>query len=666
MPTNDSNPDENKDTFLLQVTNCFNQNINRSKTGYRYTEEMRLFAAYVRMISGRLAYETFKANTQHSVPSLSSVDRYIAKVNSNVVEGELRSSELLEYLTALKLPKVVALSEDATRITNIVQYDRQNNQLVGFVLPLGENGMPIVGYNTAKSAVEIESCFYDLHTGQEKKYASYLNVVMAQPLVAGFPAFCLLLFGSDSKYTSTDIEKRWQFIINELKKKGIEVVTFASDSDPKFNAVMRRHLDLGQKTEYNMNFPEWFCANLCFATQFAPIQDSVHIGTKCRNGMLTHTLKMREFDVTVEHLELVMTSFTKEQHNLCETTIKPKDKQNFESVLKICDEKVLDLLSKFEGSAGTILYLRVVSNILQSFLDIRLAPIERVRKIFFSVFVLRIWRKFIIESKNKYTLANNFISHNCYSCVEINAHSLVFLILNLKERKLDHLFQSQLLGSQQCESIFRQIRSFTSTYSTVTNCSLLEIIRRISKIELQNEITHIKLKHYNFPRLGLPSSSYYPRKDRNGLIHIDNFVPLPSQQEIIKEIEMAKLEAIEYAESVGMYLRSPDGYKCTFPKLKAHNSTKVLLIPPIIPQSEVPPIIPQCEDVLQRLRDVDLKPYAIKVDPNTVSETSPYVKVKNKNGELLCIEKHTLCWLLGKSTTKLSSNRLRRVMHPTS
>lgn len=167
------------DIFLWRMIFCFRQNITRSKQGYRYTEDMKLYAAYVRMISGRLAYETFKANAQHSVPSVKSVDRYIDKVKANVVEGVLRTNELSIYLTNLKLPRIVPLSEDATRITNRVQYDARTNQLVGFVLPLAENGMPNAVINKARSAAEMERCFYDVKTGEEKKRASYLNVVMA-------------------------------------------------------------------------------------------------------------------------------------------------------------------------------------------------------------------------------------------------------------------------------------------------------------------------------------------------------------------------------------------------------------------------------------------------------------------------------------------------------
>lgn len=616
---------------------------------------MRIYCAYIRMLSGRLAYETFKANTQHTVPCLRSVDRYIKQVESNATEGVLRSDELLQYLNHLKLPKIVALSEDATRVINRIQYDSRTNQLVGFVLPLGENSMPIADFNRARSAAEMERCFYNCETGKEKKRASFVNVVMAQPLVPGIPAFCLLLFGTDAMYSSNDIAKRWQFIKNELKKKDIEVVTFASDSDPKFNSFMKYHINLGQDETNNINFPEWFNAKLCINANFMPIQDIVHIGTKFRNRILNYTLKMGNCDISVEHLSILLDTYTKEKHNLCPSTIMPKDRQNFESVLRICDEKVIDLLTNVRGSDGTILYLRVLNCILRSFLDLRLTPLERIRKIWFATFILRIWKTFLLESNMKYKeYSNLFISQNCYVCVEINAHSIVLLMLYLRERKLDHLFHPEMLGSQQCESIFRQIRSLSSTYSTVTNCSILEIIQKMSKIELQNEISHNKLKHWNFPRIGLPSSSYFPTIDRNGMNHSKTRIQLSSQQEIIQEIELAKIEAIEYAETIGMNLKNSNGFVCKIPKNTLSVRSEEINQNNQNSESD--------KDVLQLFKTANLKQYSEKFDPQNVDEESAYVKVKNNDGKIVCLKKHTLCWFLTKTTSKLSSDRLLRSM----
>lgn len=181
------------------------------------------------------------------------------------------------------------------------------------------------------------------------------------------------------------------------------------------------------------------------------------------------------------------------------------------------------------------------------------------------------------------------------------------------------------------------------------------MIRKMSKIELQNEITHNKLSHWNFPRIGMPSSSYFPTVDRNGINQSKTrIVQLPSQQEMIKEIELAKIEAIEYAETLGMNLKNSNGYVCKIPKntLKARSEE--------INQNNQN--IEPNKDVLQLFKKANLKQYSEKIDPQNVDEESPFVKVKNNDGKIICMKKHTLCWFLTQTTSKLSSDRLVRSM----
>lgn len=443
-----------QDKFLWRMIGSHNANIDRKGNGFRYNEELKLYCAYMRMLEGRLAYETFESNATHSVPSLISIDRFIGRVKSNVEEGVLRVDGLVKYLKDLNLPRIVSLSEDATRIVNRIQYDKGTNQLVGFVLPIQDaNGMPLTGGNKACSAAAIERCFFDIQTGQEKKRSSYVNVVMAQPLAKGVPPYCLLIFGTDSIYTSEDIRKRWIFIVNELRKNDIEVLSFSSDSDPKFNSVMRQHLKLGQITTTSSDLPEYFNADLNYQLhhKYVPVQDMVHIGNKLRNRIINKTLKFGECDVSINHVMTLTEIFSKDKHKLCPSTVKPADRMNFDTVLKICDETVISLLSNVDGSKGTIMYLQMTSKILRSFLDLRLKPLERIRYIWFAVFILRIWKE-DLESREEYKLKNHYPTLNSVSCVEINAHSLVILMCYLKERNLDNLFHPELYGSQQCES----------------------------------------------------------------------------------------------------------------------------------------------------------------------------------------------------------------------
>lgn len=141
--------------FLLEkFLIAADKNSTRNKGGY--DTEIKQYASYLRMICGPLAYETIQTNLTHSLPSLSSTNRYIKLSNCSVIEGILRTEELLIYLQERNLPLVVSLSEDATSIIGRVQYDSSSNQVVGFTLPLNKsNGMPIPYSFPARTAEEI-------------------------------------------------------------------------------------------------------------------------------------------------------------------------------------------------------------------------------------------------------------------------------------------------------------------------------------------------------------------------------------------------------------------------------------------------------------------------------------------------------------------------------
>jgi hypothetical protein len=418
---------------------------------------------------------------------------------------------------------------------------------------------------------------------------------------------------------------------------------------------MRQSINLGHVNNSGLQC-KWFNANLL--TNFIPIQDPIHIGTKLRNRLLNTNLKFGKNTISPSFLSKLVDTLPKSDHRLCLSNINVLDRQNFDSVLRICSDDVITLLSShIKDSQGTVFYLRIVSNVIKTFLDLRLKPLERVRLIWISNFLLRIWRQYILEHSKHYNMKEHFVTNNCYACVEINAHSIIFVMNYLRDRILDNYFHPDLLGSQPCEGIFRQVRSFSSTYSTVTNSSVLEMIDKISKIQLMSDIAHIKLKDFEFPSVGLPNSSYYPMIDRNGE-NIAVAHPLPSMGEISREVELARLEAIEYAESLGVVLKTAEDLQCKIP-LNEKNCKKGNN------EREMTPFQnnERDKDIVETFKNTNLKQYSEKnVNVDKLCETSSIVKIKNLNGEEFFIKKYILCWLLSKTTSKLSSDRLSRVM----
>lgn len=629
--------------FLNKLLSTADRNSNRKPGGFRYDSDIKYFAAFLRMLTGGLAYDILQRNLMHCLPSLSSTNRYVQTSGCHVTEGILRCEELAIYLAERSLKAVVCLSEDATRITGRVQYDSKTNQLVGFVLPTSTvTGMPIPFMYPARNAEEILA-----HFSANNTPASFLNVVMAQP-IANVPAFCLLMFSSDSKYNSNDVRNRWEYITAKLESVGIKVLTISSDSDAKFNKAMRLLSRLGLNTSV-----AWF-SNLCNSNGPFFIQDTVHILTKLRNLLLRtlHDKKKLPFGnglIRIEHLYDLMNMFSKDKHLLTASTLNPVDRQNFKSVVRICHKRVSDLLrDHVNDSHSTNQYLQIMRDIMDSFMDHNLSPLQRVRKIWYSLFLIRIWRQFVLSNKS-YTLKDNFLTANCYACIELNAHNLVQCIVYLKKINKPEFFKPFLFESQPCESLFRQLRSMSTVYSTVTNCTVKEALSRISNIQFQNKIMQNTSEKFEYRRFDKPS---FPEND----------LALPTVEEIFEEIEFCKKIASVTAKKLGLIKtneKNDKNYEC---KIKPVTSTAAS---ETITKLDSSFNINKISLTTRDLKHIQLKNYANKVERDDIDGTGPYVQIKCNNNKQMIVKKTSLCWLLGTECKKLSSDRLLRVMHST-
>lgn len=137
---------------------------------------------------------------------------YISQHKPAVIEGQLRCKDLLNYLDALEIPKYVWLSEDATSINPKIEFDSKSNQMVGPVLPFESNtGMPISFSHLARTTEEIQ-------INMRKNVSNYVYVVMAQPLVANIPPLLIQMFGTDNKFKSHQVLKRWNHTVEELER----------------------------------------------------------------------------------------------------------------------------------------------------------------------------------------------------------------------------------------------------------------------------------------------------------------------------------------------------------------------------------------------------------------------------------------------------------------
>lgn len=217
-------------------------------------------------------------------------------------------------------------------------------------------------------------------------------------------------------------------------------------------------------------------------------QDTIHAGTKLRNRFLNSSivLRMGKNVATAFHISMLIDAVSKEIHGLVLSDIYTQDRQNFRSLEKIMDQRVLDaLIGNIADSEATIMFLTLCKYITSSYEDPDLQPIDRVYRLWFAVYFLRCWRLWI-KSKKGCTISQNFITANAYACIELNAQALIELIIKLRDKP--RMFIMEYFSSQRCEQFFRQMRSMGTANYTKINFTLFELFHMISRIELMNKI----------------------------------------------------------------------------------------------------------------------------------------------------------------------------------
>lgn len=247
------------------------------------------------------------------------------------------------------------------------------------------------------------------------------------------------------------------------------------------------------------------------------------------------------------------------------------------------------------------------------------------------------------------------MTSNCFHCIELNAHSLVLMLIYLKENQLTHLFMPQLCNSQHCETFYRKIRSLTTVHSTVVNFSVKEILDRISRIQLLSEISNDSNSDsgFNYP-MSLCSGKLVNQNNSN-----DKF---PSKNDIIETLLKSKKKAIEIALKIGLIKKNAREKESTcvcpvLPYTIIKRKKKTFVDESYLNNSDI------FHDLHIILIASKIKNYAQKFKEDSLLETSLYVEVYVNNSRYV-FKKTSLCFVLSKKSYKCSSDRRYRVRNP--
>lgn len=132
-------------------------------------------------------------------------------------------------------------------------------------------------------------------------------------------------------------------------------------------------------------------------------------------------------------------------------------------------------------------------------------------------------------------------------------------------------------------------------------------------------------------------------------------IELPYLNTIFEEIELAKLEALEYSKSLGVS-RQDCALRC---RLNVNTGNNIGTCNTIEDSYE---ISDNQRNKLKLYPEINLSAYSQKIQPELITEDSTFIKVCNQLNQIYYVTKYTLVRILSSNMPKLSSDRLLRVM----
>lgn len=354
-------------------------------------------------------------------------------------------------------------------------------------------------------------------------------------------------------------------------------------------------------------------------------------------------------------------------------------------------------------------YLLNFDFLFQVIKSVRLAYIEQSTtiqdRIFYAwtaVFIVRLWCMWInsmkkqdldlillqllgdeISSQNKKSKTKRYfyITYQSFFSIEINAHSLTFLVMLVSEGKLPvEALNIWMQNSQTCESTFRSARAISSTSSAGVNFTVSQFLSRINKLlVLQNIKCNTDKNFLKFPHHHKLSTTITNILNTSNIINLSNsavetivhdaytfvtklFNPLQMKQ-ILRNGRLVSLEELSKTT-----VRDLDAFWCTDTDdiIGVHTHSD--------DESD--------DDTNSNIgshyeNDSDNDDYELEDDSeiNVTMSTNhgmrlydsvrkerahTFIKI-NINGEQKFMHKQTACWALEKDKNSLSSDRLSRV-----
>lgn len=207
-------------------------------------------------------------------------------------------------------------------------------------------------------------------------------------------------------------------------------------------------------------------------------------------------------------LRLVRDTFSKHDHNLRDSDVNKKDRQNWAAAQRTCFPSVRQCLERITSgnndksihdpsAIGTHMYLEIIWYYMEIFISMEAGLKERVSYATLVVTFLGIWRNYVILHPNL-NLKDNFITRETFQDILLSCHLAVMLISIFGEKYSYLECPLHLTGTDAVEVYFSQNGSFVLNKHTYTIMDMernLTSMNRLSQIRSCNPNIALRKAH---------------------------------------------------------------------------------------------------------------------------------------------------------------------------
>ena len=124
----------------------------------------------------------------------------------------------------------------------------------------------------------------------------------------------------------------------------------------------------------------------------------------------------------------------------------------------------------------------LLGELIDSYLNREITPLERIKMSMTSFFFLRIWKEYITKMSEKYSdfvsVSKNFLADQSFAIFTSLAESMVLLVKAHREYYSNYPFLPWMHGSEACEHFFGMARQIKSDFNY---SELLQLVPKISQ-----------------------------------------------------------------------------------------------------------------------------------------------------------------------------------------